>query len=256
MSFTVAAFYRFVSLADLPALQARIKELCLTHEVCGTLLLAPEGVNGTLAAPTEAQMVATIDQLDQWVGVKQGELKYSTASEKPFRRIKVQVKQEIITMKRPEADPNVQTGVHVDAQDWNALIADPEVLVLDTRNTYETDIGTFQNAVDPRVETFSQFADYVDDQIAQGKYKKVAMFCTGGIRCEKASSYLLTKGVPEVYQLNGGILKYLETVPAEQSLWQGTCFVFDDRAALGHGLSEHERETHWPWKPADDTQHA
>ena len=251
MPYTVAAFYRFMSLTDLPSLQARIKELCLSNEVCGSMLLAPEGVNGTIAAPTAEQMQATITQLDAWLGLTQGELKYSTASDRPFRRLKIQVKKEIITMKRPEADPSKQTGIHVNAEEWNALIADPEVLLLDTRNTYETDIGTFKGALDPRVETFSEFADYVDTQINPAKHKKVAMFCTGGIRCEKASSYMLAKGFETVYQLNGGILKYLENVAPDESQWEGTCFIFDDRAALGHGLSEHSRNTRWPWKPAD-----
>lgn len=250
MTYHVAAFYRFTPLDNLPQLQARIKELCLANEMCGSMLIAPEGVNSTMAAPSEDQLKSTIDQLDALLGIRQGELKYSTASEKPFRRLKIQVKKEIITMKRPEANPTERTGIYVDPQDWNALITRDDVLLLDTRNTYETDIGTFKGAVDPRVETFSSFADYIDAHIDPAVHKKVAVFCTGGIRDEKASSYLLHKGVEEVYQIKGGILKYLETIPPEESLWQGTCFIFDDRAAIGHGLSEHARETNWPWKPA------
>lgn len=251
MTYQVAAFYRFTRLENLPALQEKIKELFVAQEVCGTLLLAPEGVNSTIAAPTAEQMEVVINQLDEWAGIRQGELKYSTAQNKPFGRMKVRVKKEIITMRRPEADPTTRTGTYVNAEDWNALITRDDVLLLDTRNTYETDIGTFKNAVDPRVETFSEFADYVDAHIDPKIHKKVAVFCTGGIRDEKASSYLLHKGVEEVFQVKGGILKYLETVSPDESLWEGTCFIFDDRAAIGHGLSEHQRETRWPWKPVD-----
>lgn len=251
MTYTVAAFYRFTRLSDLPDLQNKLKALCEANEVCGTILTAPEGINSTIATPTPEQMERVIDGIDALAGIKQGELKYSTASEKPFRRLKVRVKKEIITMRRPEADPTVRTGTYVDPRDWNALITRDDVLLLDTRNTYETDIGTFKGALDPRVETFSEFADYVDAHIDPAKHKKIAVFCTGGIRDDKASSYLLHKGVEEVYQVKGGILKYLETVPPEESLWEGTCFIFDDRAAIGHGLTEHTRETRWPWKPAD-----
>lgn len=249
MTYAVAAYYRFVRLTDLPDLQARIKEVCAANEVCGTILIAPEGINSTIAAPTLAQLDTALDFIDSLTGIRQGELKYSTASDKPFRRMKVQVKKEIITMKRPEADPTVRTGTYVDPSEWNALMAKENVLLLDVRNSYETEIGMFKNAVDPQVETFSQLADYIDEMIDPAKHDTVLVYCTGGIRDEKASSYLLHKGVKNVYQLKGGILKYLETVPEEQSQWQGTCFVFDDREALGHGLKEYKRETAWPWRP-------
>jgi UPF0176 protein len=253
MTYAVAAYYRFVRLTDLPVLQAQIKEVCLANEVCGTILIAPEGINSTISAPTLEQLDTALDFIDSLAGIRQGELKYSTAAEKPFRRLKVQVKKEIITMKRPEADPTVRTGTYVDPAEWNALMAQDGVLLLDVRNTYETEIGMFKNAIDPQVETFSQLADYIDQMIDPTKHDKVLVYCTGGIRDEKASSYLLHKGVKEAYQLKGGVLKYLETVPEAESQWDGTCFVFDDRQALGHGLSEHKRETRWPWH--DDERH-
>ncbi len=235
---TVAALYRFVAIADLPALQAEVKAACLENDACGTLLLAPEGVNGTIAAPSAEKMANVIALLDARLGVKSGELKYSTAEEKPFRRMKVRLKKEIITMKAPEADPTKQVGTYVTPENWNALIADPDVTLIDTRNTYETAVGIFKGAIDPQIETFTQFKDYVANNMDPAKHKKVAMFCTGGIRCEKASSYMLAHGFEEVYHLQGGILKYLETVNPQDSKWEGDCFVFDRRVAIGHGLEE------------------
>lgn len=237
MTYKVVAFYRFVSLTDLPQLQAKVKQFCIDNGVWGTTLLAPEGVNGTMAGLPEA-IDAFVPFMDSIIGISAGELKYSTAQEMPFERVKIKVKKEIITFKQECADPNVVVGTYVEPQDWNALISDPEVLVLDTRNDYETKIGIFENTIDPNLERFTQFATYVDENLDPAKHKKVAMFCTGGIRCEKASSYMKAKGFEEVYHLKGGILKYLEVIPPEQSLWKGACYVFDERVALEHGLQE------------------
>ena len=234
---TVAALYRFVALQDLSALQKRIRDLCVANDICGTLLIAPEGVNGTVAGQGEA-IPALIELLEEIAGISQGELKYSHASEKPFRRIKVRLKKEIITMKAPEADPTKQVGTYVRPKDWNDLINDPDVTLIDTRNDYETAVGIFDGAIDPDIQTFTDFKDYVHQNMNPAKQKKVAMFCTGGIRCEKASSYMLAHGFEKVYHLQGGILKYLEEVPKEESKWQGDCFVFDRRVAVGQDLEE------------------
>ncbi len=233
----IAALYRFVSLEDLPTLQAEIKAVCDENDICGTLLIAPEGINGTIAGQGE-KLTTIINFLDQKAGISKGELKYSAAEEKPFRRIKVRLKKEIITMKAPEANPNEQVGDYVTPENWNDLISDPDVTLIDTRNTYETAVGIFKGAIDPQIETFTEFKDYVSKNMDPAKQKKVAMFCTGGIRCEKASSYMLAHGFEEVYHLQGGILKYLEEVPAEESQWEGDCFVFDRRVAVGQNLKE------------------
>lgn len=233
----VAALYRFVTLEDLPALQAEVKAVCDDNDICGTLLLAPEGINGTIAGQGEG-IENIINFLDEKAGVKSGELKYSSAEDRPFRRIKVRLKKEIITMKAPEADPNQQVGQYVTAADWNDLISDPDVTLIDTRNKYETAVGIFKGAIDPEIDTFTEFKDFVEEKMDPEKQKKVAMFCTGGIRCEKASSYMLAHGFEEVYHLQGGILKYLETVSTDESQWDGDCFVFDRRVAVGHGLEE------------------
>jgi UPF0176 protein len=237
MTWTVAALYRFVALEDLAALQSAVQRVCADAGACGTLLIAPEGVNGTLAAP-EGAMDAVIGMLDRLFGVRQGELKFSSASERPFARLKIRLKREIITMRAPEADPTKRAGTYVAPKDWNALIEDPEVLVLDTRNRYETLVGTFRGAVDPGIDTFTEFKDFVAANLDPARHRKVAMYCTGGIRCEKASAYMLQHGFAEVFHLKGGILQYLEDVPAETSRWDGDCYVFDGRVAVGHGLAE------------------
>jgi UPF0176 protein len=241
MSWTVAAFYRFTKLQDLPALQAAAQEKCAALGICGTILIAPEGVNGTIAGDGDSlnRIVACLDEI---FGIRKGELKFSAAMSKPFGRLKIKVKKEIITLRAPEADPAERTGVHVAPGDWNALIDDPEILVLDTRNDYEVDSGKFADAVDPRINSFTAFKDYADRNLDPARHRKIAMYCTGGIRCEKASAYLLAKGFEAVYQLKGGILKYLEEIPPEESRWKGACFVFDERAALGHGLAEKPRK--------------
>jgi UPF0176 protein len=233
----VAALYRFVALDDLPHLQKTIKDKCDALDICGTLLIAPEGINGTIAGQGNA-IAQIIDLLDEIAAIRQGVLKYSFAAERPFRRIKVRLKKEIITMKAVEANPTKIVGDYVQAKDWNDLVNDPDVTLIDTRNTYETAVGIFKGAIDPQIETFTEFKDYVQENMDPKKQKKVAMFCTGGIRCEKASSYMLAHGFEEVYHLQGGILKYLEEIPAEQSQWQGDCFVFDRRVAVGQDLKE------------------
>ncbi|HPF78402.1 MAG TPA: rhodanese-related sulfurtransferase, partial [Alphaproteobacteria bacterium] len=228
----VAAMYRFVALDNLPTLQKEIRAVCDQNDICGTLLIAPEGINGTIAGP-EQGIENIIDFLDKKTGIKSASLKYSSAEEKPFRRMKVRLKKEIVTLKAPEADPTKLVGTYVQPAEWNDLINDPEVTLIDTRNDYETAVGIFKGAIDPDIETFTEFKDYVHKNMDPKKQKKVAMFCTGGIRCEKASSYMLAHGFEEVYHLQGGILKYLEEIPAEKSLWQGDCFVFDRRVAVG-----------------------
>lgn len=236
---TVAAFYRFVDLTGRrEALQATLKALKDEHGLCGIILVADEGINGTIAAPTQNGVQAALDVLSAEAGLPMDEVKWSTASVQPFFKYKVRLKKEIITMKAPEADPTKRVGDYVTAEDWNALVTRDDVILLDTRNRYETEIGTFKGAVDPDIQHFTHFKDFVANMPEEAKHKKIAMFCTGGIRCEKASAYMLAQGFPEVYHLKGGILKYLETVPADQSLWQGGCFVFDKRVALEHGLEE------------------
>lgn len=237
MNWTVAALYRFVTLTDLPAVQAELQAIATENDICGTILIAPEGVNGTIAGQGE-KMDRMIDALDRLTGIREGELKYSWSTGKPFLRMKVRIKKEIITMAAPEADPNIKVGTYVEAEDWNALIADPDITLIDTRNDYETKIGIFEGAIDPDIEKFTDFKDFVANNLDPKKNKKIAMFCTGGIRCEKASSYMMAHGFDEVYHLKGGILKYLETIPADESKWKGECFVFDRRVAVGHGLEE------------------
>ncbi len=236
MAYTIAAFYRFMPLDDLSALRLDLKQKLARLGLCGTLLIAPEGINGTLAGD-ECAVDAMLDSLRSQFGLPREDVKFSQAAEKPFHRLKVRLKREIITFHQPEADPSVMAGTYVAAQDWNDLMADPDVLLLDTRNRYETRLGSFANALDPGIEQFSEFAEYVRQHLDPARHPKIAMYCTGGIRCEKASSFLLREGFAEVYHLKGGILKYLEEVPAEASRWQGECYVFDQRMAVGQGLS-------------------
>ena len=250
----VLALYRFVTLENLDALKASLQARCDELQLCGTLLLASEGINGTIAG-TESAMAAILEDLETLFGVSQGEVKSSYAEGKPFRRMKVQIKKEIVTMRTPKATPAEVVGTYVDPKDWNALLEDPDILVLDTRNEYEMTIGTFKNSVNPHIDAFTEFVPYVENQLDPTKTKKVAMFCTGGIRCEKASSFMLNQGFETVYHLKGGILKYLEEIPPEESLWDGACFVFDRRVAVGHNLAEEGYEMcfncGWPLKPAD-----
>lgn len=231
----VAALYKFASLPDYKDVQPGLLALCNAQHIKGTLLLAEEGINGTVAG-SRAAIDALLAYLRQDARLSDIEHKESFTDEMPFYRMKVRLKKEIVTLGVPGIDPNKSVGTYVKPEDWNALISDPEVVVIDTRNDYEYGIGTFKGAIDPETTTFRQFPDYVKNNLDPARNKKVAMFCTGGIRCEKASAYMLSQGFPEVYHLEGGILKYLETVPPEESLWQGECFVFDERVALDHGV--------------------
>jgi UPF0176 protein len=233
----VAAFYQFLALNDPAGLAAGLREFCAARDVRGTVLLAPEGINGTLAGP-ETGIDATIAALnggDFGIAFTGLELKYSTAAAAHFDRLKIKVKREIITFGQSDADPLKQVGTYVAAADWNELLSDPDVLVIDTRNDFEVAMGRFEGAVNPGLTSFSEFAGFTQS-LAAGKTRKIAMYCTGGIRCEKASAYMVGQGFTEIYHLHGGILKYLEQVPAAASKWQGECFVFDRRVALGHGL--------------------
>lgn len=235
--YLVAALYKFVALPDYDELQAPLKQVCDDNSVMGTLLLALEGINGTIAGP-EAGIRAVLAHLRSDPRFADLEHKESWASEMPFLRMKVRLKNEIVTMGAPEADPTKQVGTYVKPDDWNDLISDPDVVLIDTRNDYEVEIGTFKGAVDPRTASFREFPQWVKDHPELGSKPKVAMFCTGGIRCEKASSYMLAHGFEEVYHLQGGILKYLENVAQDESLWEGECFVFDERVSVKHGLEE------------------
>lgn len=235
MTYSVAALYRFTPVADPAELRSVLKPEFAKLNICGSLLIAPEGINGTLAGQGDSveKMLAL---LAQHTGLQREEVKFSTAPEKPFNHLKVRLKREIVTFKQPQADPSRLCGTYIAPADWNALISDPEVVVLDTRNSYETKIGIFESARDPNIETFTQFADYVRANLDPAKNKKIAMYCTGGIRCEKASAFMRAEGFEEVYHLKGGILKYLEEIPQTDSKWHGECYVFDKRMAVGHGL--------------------
>ena len=237
--FLTAALYKFVELPDYTALQANIQAACVAHQIKGTILLAHEGINGTIAGlPENIHKVLHFLRTDAAFEGKFSNLEHkeSYADEHPFYRMKVKLKKEIVTMGVPSVNPNNTVGTYVKPEDWNALINDPDVILLDTRNDYEVHIGTFKGAVNPETTTFRELPEYVAQNLDKTKHKKVAMFCTGGIRCEKASSYMLEQGFDEVYHLQGGILKYLEIVPEAESLWHGECFVFDQRVAVKHGL--------------------
>lgn len=233
----VAALYKFASLPDYRSLKEPLYAVCIENQVMGTLLLAREGINGTIAGP-EKGVRAVLAYLRNDERFADLEHKESWADEIPFLRMKVRLKREIVTMGIEGVDPNQSVGTYVSPQDWNALISDPEVVVIDTRNAYEVDIGTFKGALSPETTAFREFPDWVKRSSVLKNKPKVAMFCTGGIRCEKASSYLRNQGFEDVFHLQGGILKYLETVPEDQSLWDGQCFVFDQRVSVGHGLEQ------------------
>ena len=233
--FTVAALYHFTRFPDPAALRAQVLAIADAAGVKGSLLLAPEGINGTIAGSRDG-IHAVLAHLRGLPGCEDLAHKESPAVVMPFRRLKVRLKREIVTMGQPQVDPLAGTGHYVAPADWNALISAPDVAVIDTRNTYETAIGTFAGAVDPQTETFRDFPAWWQANRDQFQGKRIAMFCTGGIRCEKSTNYLLGQGVDQVFHLQGGILQYLEDVPQEQSLWQGECFVFDERVSVGHGL--------------------
>jgi len=233
----VVALYKFVQLDDYEALRQPLLDTLVANGVKGTLLLAREGINGTIAGP-QSGIDAVLDYLRSDQRLAELSFKLSFNDENPFARTKVKLKKEIVTMGVEGIDPNLVVGTYVKPQDWNALISDPEVIVVDTRNDYEVEIGTFKDALNPDTETFREFPKYVEDNLDNTKHKKVAMYCTGGIRCEKSTAYLKEQGFEEVYHLEGGILKYLEEVPKEESLWQGECFVFDGRVAVNHDLEQ------------------
>jgi UPF0176 protein len=245
MPITVAAFYQLAALPDFRELRDPLRAICTGLELRGSVLLAHEGINGTLggSAGAIAALIAELREGALFAGrLDNLELKFSSASAMPFQRLKIRLKKEIVTLGDSKADPTKAVGVYVDAADWNELIATPDTLVIDTRNAFEIEIGSFAGAINPGIRNFGQFKDFAARTLDPQKHKKIAMFCTGGIRCEKASSYLLSRGFAEVYHLKGGILKYLEAVPESESRWRGECFVFDERVALGHGLRERETE--------------
>ncbi|HAU23591.1 MAG TPA: hypothetical protein DCX09_02830 [Gammaproteobacteria bacterium] len=236
-SVVVAALYRFARFPDFEAFRQPLFEAMLAAEVRGTLLLAAEGINGTIAGSRLGidKVLDFLQQDERFAGL---EVKESYVDDNPFYRTKVKLKKEIVTMGVKDIDPNEIVGTYVDAEDWNELISRPDVLLLDTRNKYEVEIGTFDGAVNPETDSFREFPEYVARHLDPGNHKKVAMFCTGGIRCEKSTAYLRQQGFDEVYHLKGGILKYLELVPESESKWQGECFVFDNRVTVNHKLEQ------------------
>ncbi|WP_379546180.1 rhodanese-related sulfurtransferase [Qipengyuania sp. DSG2-2] len=235
----VAALYRFTPFPDPAALREPLLAACNEAGVKGTILLAPEGINGTIAGPDSA-VEAVLAHIRALPGCAELELKTSRAAEMPFYRMKVRLKKEIVTMGQPSVDPTASVGRYVSPHEWNEVVADPDTILIDTRNDYEVAAGQFKGAIDPKTETFRDFPawfrDRRDELLGQGKTPRVAMYCTGGIRCEKSTSFLRGEGVEDVVHLKGGILKYLETVPEDESLWEGECFVFDERVTVKHGL--------------------
>jgi len=236
----VAALYRFATFEDPAALREPLLEVCRENGIKGTLLLANEGINGTIAG-THKGIAQVLDHIRTLPDCAEIEVKFSGATTMPFHRMKVRLKREIVTMGQGDLDPAHNAGVYVDPEDWNALISDPDTIVIDTRNDYEVAVGQFEGAIDPKTASFRDFPEWFRSErerlLGEGKEPKVAMYCTGGIRCEKSTAFLKAEGVEEVYHLNGGILKYLETVPEELSMWRGECFVFDQRVSVGHGLA-------------------
>ncbi|MBN2162184.1 MAG: rhodanese-related sulfurtransferase [Pontiellaceae bacterium] len=233
----ICALYKFVRLEDCNALRSPLFDFMQEHGIKGTLLLAPEGINATVAGSREA-IDALLCRLKSDPRLKDLVCKESLNNENPFYRTKVRLKKEIVTMGVPGIDPGQTAGTYVEPRDWNKLIMEPDTLLIDTRNDYEFGIGTFENAVNPKTATFREFPDYVQQNLDPARHRKVAMFCTGGIRCEKSTAYLKELGFEEVYHLKGGILKYLEEVPEDQSMWRGECFVFDNRVSVRHGLEK------------------
>ncbi|MBB5731417.1 UPF0176 protein [Altererythrobacter atlanticus] len=237
----VAALYRFARFEDCAALRDPLAQLCEEQGIRGTLLLAPEGINGTIAGSPDG-IHAVLDHIRGLPDCSDLDVKFSGAQSMPFHRMKVRLKREIVTMGQPDIDPRASVGTYVQPEDWNDLISDPDTIVIDTRNDYEVAVGSFAGAIDPKTASFRDFPDWFrqqrDSLLGEGRTPKVAMYCTGGIRCEKSTAFLKQEGIEDVFHLKGGILKYLETVPAEQSLWEGECFVFDQRVTIGHGLAQ------------------
>jgi UPF0176 protein len=244
MTQVIAAFYKFVTLDDYTDRRQPLLNICHHHQIKGTILLAAEGINATISG-TRSSIDAILTYLKADPCFADLEHKESIAEKPPFDRLKVRLKQEIVTFGIPTTNPTETVGTYVKPQDWNQLIADPDVIVIDTRNQYEVEIGTFKGAIDPHTDSFTQFPEYVANNLNPEQHKQIALFCTGGIRCEKATSYLLNQGFETVYHLQGGILKYLEQVPATDSHWEGECFVFDDRVAITHGLAPGTYQLCW-----------
>ncbi len=245
MAYKVAAFYQFARLADFRELREPLRAFCAGLSLKGSVLLAREGINGTLAGTGEAidAFAHELTHGDMFGGrLDNLELKFSTSAAMPFGRLKVRLKKEIVTLGDDAADPTRQVGVYVEPAAWNALIETPGTLLLDTRNAFEVAMGTFEGALDPGIRSFGQFKEFAARHLDPTRHRRIAMFCTGGIRCEKASAHLLARGFAEIYHLKGGILKYLEEVAEDRSRWRGECFVFDDRVALGHGLRERQKD--------------
>lgn len=244
MSQVIAAFYKFVTLDHYADLRQPLLNICQQHQIKGTIILAAEGINATIAG-SRSSIDTILTYLKANPCFADLEHKESIAEKLPFDRLKVRLKQEIVTFGIPTINPTATVGTYVKPQDWNQLISNPDVLVIDTRNEYEVEIGTFRGSIDPHTDSFTQFPEYVANHLNPEKHKQIALFCTGGIRCEKATSYLLNQGFENVYHLQGGILKYLEEVPAIESHWEGECFVFDERVAITHGLEQGTHQLCW-----------
>lgn len=244
--FTIAALYRFATFADPDAIAADLRTLCADLRTCGTLIVAGEGINGTVAGD-EAAIAALVAHIRTLPGCADLDVKYAEAHEAPFARMKIKVKTEIVTLGAGELDPANQAGAYLDPAEWNALIADPDTVIIDTRNAYEVSVGSFEGAIDPGTRSFRDFPGWFDGFAEklreEGRSPRIAMFCTGGIRCEKSTALVRTRGFDEVYHLRGGILRYLEEMPETDSRWQGDCYVFDERVAVGHGLKPGDYNT-------------
>jgi UPF0176 protein len=242
---TVAALYCFAPFADCAAIRRSLESVCREQGIRGTLLIAHEGINGTIAGPFE-RLAIVLELIRGLPGCSDLEVKFSNADAMPFHRMKIRIKREIVTMGEPDVDPAANSGTYVEPEDWNTLISDQDTIIIDTRNGYEVTLGSFVGAINPETRTFRDFPAWFrsarDELLGNGKQPRVAMFCTGGIRCEKSTAFLKNEGVQEVYHLKGGILKYLERVPEEASLWRGECFVFDERVSIGHGLKQGTHE--------------
>ena len=231
----IATFYRFTHLEDPASMRRDIEATCLEHDVRGTILLAGVGINATIAGP-RGGVLSVLEHLKKDPRFAALTWQESNANEQPFQRMRVRLKKEIVTLGLPGIDPRRSVGTYVEPEDWNRLLDDPDVIVVDTRNDYEVAIGTFEDSVNPDIDSFGELTTWIDEHIEVGRQPKVAMFCTGGIRCEKSTALLKERGIEDVYHLHGGILNYLRRIPREESRWQGACFVFDERIAVGHGL--------------------
>lgn len=234
-NYIFASFYKFLELEDLDNLKIKLLTLCNNQKIKGTILIAHEGINANIVGQQD-NLDLVIKQIQELLNCQNFEIKFSESDEIPFQRMKVKIKREIITFGVEEANPNQQVGMYIKPEEWNNLISQPDVKLIDTRNEYEVKIGTFKGAENPHIDSFREFNDYIENNLNPEKDQKVALFCTGGIRCEKVTALMLSKGFKEVYHLEGGILKYLQEIPEAESLWQGECFVFDERVAVKHGL--------------------